>query len=62
MEYYCRAFQIPQFCMWKNFQYGVKFLGPKANCGTKDWQEEMNEGREGKGEEGEGGLGKGRLT
>lgn len=41
---------MPQFCMWKNFQSGLalKFLRPKANCGTKDWQGEMNQGGEGR--------------
>lgn len=41
---------MPQFCMWENFQPGLtlKFLGPMANCETKDWQGEMNEGGEGR--------------
>lgn len=55
---------MPQFCMWKNFQAGLalKFLGPKANCGTKDWQGKMNEGGEGRREKGEERQGNGRLT
>lgn len=55
---------MPQFCMWKNFQSGLalKFLGPKANGWTKDWQGGMDKGGEGRREEGEERLGNGRLT